>query len=233
MIDRLKRLYHKLPSPPSTNYNLRGFSQDPYRRVPRGALVLDVGSKSIKGQYEFATPPQGLRVLALDLISAPNVDVVADAHEIPLTDESVDCVMCVGMLLHCKAPWRVIAEMHRVLKPGGLIYVNTPFVFRYTPDPTDYYRFSLDGLRVLCHDFEEIQVGYNRGPASSMTELLIHFLAITFSFNRRVMYGILVDIFQWMLFWLKYLDIAVGRYETARIIHNGAFFFGQKPATSA
>lgn len=50
--------------------------------------------------------------------------VVADAGELPLADESVDAVFCSNLLEHTSHPERVIAEIERVLRPGGWAYVS-------------------------------------------------------------------------------------------------------------
>src|SRR5690606_15605570 len=98
---------------------------------------------------------------------APGVDIVADAHDMnTIADESVDCVVTVSTLEHVKDPAQVMREIHRILKPGGIVYVNVPWVFAYHADPDDFYRWSVNGIRHLCKDFEEIERGFNRGPAS-------------------------------------------------------------------
>jgi ubiquinone/menaquinone biosynthesis C-methylase UbiE len=169
------------------------------------------------------------RLIALDLFPAPGVDIVGDAHEIPLASDSVDCVLGVSMLMHCREPHRVISEAYRVLKPGGLMYMSTPFILRYAPDPIDYVRYSVEGLRSLCASFEEIQCDYNRGPASTVADILSHFAAITLCFNSRRVYGVLVDVFQWGFFSIKYFDRWISRYQVAHVLHNAPFFFGRKP----
>jgi hypothetical protein len=65
-----------------------------------------------------------------------------------------------------------------------------------------------------------------------MADLLPHFLALLFSFNSKALRSILLDVFQWGLFWIKYFDLFLNRYSNASIIHNGAFFFGRKPVSN-
>lgn len=43
-------------------------------------------------------------------------------------------------------PDRVVQELYRILMPGGLVYMDVPFLLGYHPDPVDYWRFSLSGL---------------------------------------------------------------------------------------
>ena len=230
ILDALRRLYHTLPRPPSTNYQYRPFTINPYADLPENGLVLDIGGKAARGCYAFGSPPEHCRLICLDIAPGPGVDLVADAHHLEmLPDGSVDCVVAVSALEHMEAPWLVVGEIYRVLKPGGLVYINTPFVFPFHGDPDDFYRFSYTGLSKVCGNFELLESGFNRGPASTTTHLLIHFLAILFSFNRKLLYGVWVDLFTWLLFWLKYLDRFIAHYEQAYVIHSGAFFIGRKP----
>ncbi len=71
-------------------------------------------------------------VLSLDLV-VPNrstieghAHLVGDALSIPLTDNSVDLVFCASLIEHVSDPGRLLAEIRRVLRPGGYAYVSFP-----------------------------------------------------------------------------------------------------------
>jgi SAM-dependent methyltransferase len=196
--------------------------------LPEGARVLDLGAKDGRGKR--AAAGRKIRYIAADLCGSPGIDLLADAHALPLRTCSVDAVFCVSVLMYCRNPFRVISEIFRVLKPGGLVYLSTAFVYRVAPDPDDYCRFSASGLAQLCEEFQPIQTGFNRGPASTMADLLPHFFALLFSFNSNALRSVLLDVFQWAFFWIKYFDLVLNRYAAASVIHSGAFFFGRKPA---
>jgi SAM-dependent methyltransferase len=233
MKDLLRQIYHKLPRPPSTNYLFR-IPRNPYSLLSPGALILDIGSKDVRGAYSFGNPPPNARFMCVDIEPGPGVDLVADAHNMHMVQsDSVDCVVTVSTLEHVRYPQKVMKEILRILKPGGILYVSVPFMFPFHSDPHDFYRFSSDGIRILCEDFECVESGFNRGPASSMCHLLVHYFAILFSFNSRRLYGLNVDLFTWLLYWTKYFDYFVGRYQMAKVIHAGAFYLGRKPAAGA
>ncbi len=225
-----KRLYHTLPEPPSTNYLYRRFDVNPYTLLPANATIFDIGSKAARGGYAFGEPPADASIVCVDIEDGPGVDLVADAHDMHMVkDDSVDCVVSISTLEHVRYPQKVVAEAFRILKPGGIIYVSVPFIFPFHSDPDDYYRFSYHGVEILCEKFQRLDSGFNRGPASTMHHLLTHFLAILFSFNSRAIYGVNVDLFKWLLFWMKYLDKVVAKYQMAHVIHAGAYFIGRKP----
>ena len=230
MKSALKRLYHSLPRPPSTNYIFH-VPPNPYGLLREGAVIFDIGAKDARGSYAFGAPPKDSRVVCVDIEDGPGVDLVADAHDMHMVEDgSIDCVITVSTLEHVRYPQRVMKEILRILKPGGVLYVSVPFVFPFHSDPHDNYRFSSDGVRILCEDFDCIESGFNRGPASTTCHLLVHFSAILFSFNSRTLYGINVDVFTWLFFWLKYFDVFLGKYDMAKVIHAGAYFVGRKPA---
>lgn len=231
ILDTLKSFYHRLPEPPSANYLYREISPSPYDLLPPDPLIFDIGSKGARGSYAFGKPPAGAKIVCVDIMEGPGVDLVADAHDLHMVaDNSVDFVCSISVLEHVRYPQRVVKEIHRILKPGGVVYINVPFVFPFHADPDDFYRFSYKGIDILCEDFERVDSGFNRGPASTMHQLLVHFLAMLFCFNNTTLYGINVDLFKWLLFWVKYLDKIIARYKMAHVIHAGSYFLGRKQA---
>ncbi len=230
----LRRFYRFLPPPPSTNYNLDQLNLDPYDLLPDRARVLDIGSGPLEGAYAFRREGgrDTFRFVAMDLVPAGGVQLCADAHALPIRSASFDGVFCVSTLEYLASPETMIQEALRILKPGGIIYLSAPFLFPYHGPPDDLFRFSPVGLRVLARDFEVIHTGSNRGPASSFCHILVHFLAVTFSFNSRRLYGVLLDVFKWCFFWVKFIDRWIGHYELSAILYGSAFFLGRKRSPS-
>ena len=223
-------LYHKLPEPPSTNYIYREIKPNPYDYLPSKPIIFDIGSKGARAEYAFGKPPKDANIVCVDIEDSPGVDLVGDAHDLHMVkDGSVDFVVSVSLLEHVKYPRKVIKEMYRILKPCGIIYINVPFVFPFHADPNDFYRFTFKGIDVLCEDFHKLDSGFNRGPASTMHHLLVHFLAILFSFNNKSFYNINIDLFKWLLFWVKYLDKILAKYSMSHVIHTGTYYIGIKP----
>lgn len=229
LIQNLKNIYHKLPEPPSTNYLYRQITPTPYEFLPPQPVIYDIGSRDAKAGYAFGKPPEDATVICVDIEEGVGVDLVADAHDLSMVeDASVDFVTSVSVLEHVRYPQKVVKEMYRILKPGGIIYLSVPFIFPFHGAPSDYYRFSFKGIEILCEDFEKVDSGFNRGPASTMHHLLVHFIAIILCFNSKTIYGINVDILKWLLFWVKYLDKFIARYDMAFVIHAGSYFIGRK-----
>ena len=79
-------------------------------------------------------------------------DLTYDGQRIPFPDQSFDTVLNVQVLEHTPRPRLLIAEMARVLKPGGLLILSAPFQFRLHEQPHDYYRYTSHGLRHLLDE---------------------------------------------------------------------------------
>ncbi|MEW6732457.1 MAG: class I SAM-dependent methyltransferase [Acidobacteriota bacterium] len=80
-------------------------------RLPRGRVV----------GLEYATA----QLVAAQINAAANLNFCqADAHNIPLLNDSFDLVYCRYLLEHVGNPIQVLEEIRRVLKPGGRIYIQ-------------------------------------------------------------------------------------------------------------
>lgn len=120
---------------------------------PKDSAVLDVGGRI--QPYRALLP--GVRYLAIDLRRTPLVDVVANAEQIPFRSGGFDLVLCTQMLEYVPDPGLVLAEIHRVLKPGGRLLLSVPTVFPRDADE-DRWRFLPAGIRHLLSAFSEVEI---------------------------------------------------------------------------
>jgi SAM-dependent methyltransferase len=81
-----------------------------------------------------------------------------DGVHLPFESDSVDAVMCTEVLEHVKAPEAFIAELNRVLKPGGRAVLTVPWSARYHFIPHDFYRFTPPTLERMCSSFSQVTV---------------------------------------------------------------------------
>jgi SAM-dependent methyltransferase len=128
-------------------------------------------------RFEAACPG---RFLATDLRVLPNVDFASDASALPLADGSVDLVLSLELVEHVPEPAAVLAEIARVLKPGGTVILSVPStVPRH--DDNDYWRFTAQGLdRLGSAHFEEGDVTVFGGTFEALGYLAEYYAALTF-----------------------------------------------------
>ena len=89
---------------------------------------------------------------------APNWPEVDVQNLVNYSDESYDAVVLDNILEHVPDPFRAVAEVRRILKPGGVCVSATPFIVRIHEVPDDYWRFTRDGLKLLFRDFSSVDV---------------------------------------------------------------------------
>jgi SAM-dependent methyltransferase len=167
-------------------------------KYPRTGQCLNLGS----GARRLAPG-----VLNVDIESYDGVDIVADITNLSFQDASVARIISDQVLEHVHDPEQVVSEIYRVLESGGYAYVSTPFMYPFHASPSDYRRWTHEGLRYLLHDFEILELGVRCGPFSTLTTQLCYLLGSLFSFGNERLYWMIVYASGIPLFPLKCLDI--------------------------
>jgi SAM-dependent methyltransferase len=163
-------------------------------------LVLVVGGGTVGNGMEALYAEQRVRLIAFDVYDSPLVQVVADAHNIPLASGSVDAVVIQAVIEHVFDPQRVVSEINRVLHRDGLVYAETAFLQQVHAGPYDFTRYTSSGHRYLFRAFEEIAAGPVAGPGTQVLWSIDHLVR---GVVRSELAGKLV---RGSLFWLRALD---------------------------
>lgn len=186
-----------------------------------GAVALNIGA----GQTRLDP-----RVQNLEIAAGPGIDYVGSAENIPCESASIDLVITQEVLEHVKSPRAAMREIHRVLRDGGRAYIQLPFVIGYHGCPSDYWRFTHEGIVELARDagFEIVRSGTVVGPAVGYYRILVEFLAITFSMLYHRLYKPAKGLFSLLCYPLKWLDPLLSRNREAHRISGGYFVICRK-----
>lgn len=191
------------------------------------ATVLVVGGGRQRGWLDpLLRAATDHHVLYCDVDKWADVDFFCDAHDLPLADGSIDAVVTTAVLEHVLHPERVAAEIARVVRPGGLIYSELPFMQQVHEGAYDFTRFTLSGHRRLFNAFAEIETGMVAGPGTALAWAIENFLLSFFAgrLTRRAVKAINRVLF----FWLKYTDLILARREQAMDGASCTYFFGSR-----
>jgi len=113
------------------------------------ATVVDIGAQDVNGSLRQACP-QSCRYIGVDFVAGRNVDVVLDdPYVLPFASQSIDAVVSSSCLEHSELFWLLFLEMLRILRPGGLVYLNVPSNGSFHRYPVDCWRFYPDSAKAL------------------------------------------------------------------------------------
>ncbi len=187
--------------------------------IPNEATIADFGAGGRKITDDTIT---------IDFVKIGSTDIIADIHEIPLKNDSFDCIFCTGTLEHVECPEKVIEEIRRVTKNNGIIYIDVPFIQCYHPDPVDYWRFSIKGLELLCqrNGFEKIDSGTNIGSASAFSWVSISF--VDSLLPAGILSKIVSKIVGYLLLPIKFLDRFTVNGPNQYLAPSAVYFVGKK-----
>jgi SAM-dependent methyltransferase len=105
-------------------------------------------------------------------------DLSWDGAVIPLPNGSVDCAMATEVLEHCPYPEQTLTEIHRVLKPGGILFITVPFIWMLHEVPYDEYRYTPFALQRLVESskFKIIELSALGGWNASLAQFVANWL---------------------------------------------------------
>jgi SAM-dependent methyltransferase len=187
-------------------------------------LVLG-GSVAGAGMEPLLDSPR-IELIETDVALGPRAQMICDAHDLPLADASVDAVVAQAVLEHVVDPARCASEIHRVLKPDGLVYADTPFMQQVHGREYDFTRFTRLGHRRLFRHFQKIDSGITCGPGTALA-WSIHYFALSFCTHPKLR-AAASGLTRLALFWLKYFDYWLARKPAALDAAAAFYFLGRK-----
>lgn len=116
-----------------------------------GYRILEIGSREVTGASVARQRFSQAEYVGFDYYAGPNVDVVGDAHRLSshFSGQSFDLIYSSACFEHFAMPWIVAAEIQKLLKVGGLVFVETHFSFSSHERPWHFFQFSDMALRAL------------------------------------------------------------------------------------
>lgn len=147
---------------------------------------LEVGSRDHGSGQDlrglFARPDD---YLGVDMQDGSGVDLVLDLIadfelvDVALSGRRFASIFCLSVLEHCARPFDMAANLTRLLVPGGVVCVGVPFAWKFHGYPSDYWRFTHEGVKQL---FPELH--FDPGDTVLASERDHHFLPVDEELGR-------------------------------------------------
>jgi SAM-dependent methyltransferase len=149
----------------SSRVYLEEFIRNAATSLPTGSRVLDAGA----GEGFYTHLFEHTQYHAADFLKVDKgygkVSYICDLQKIPIAPEIYDGILCTQVLEHIPEPAQVLAELFRVLKPGGHLWLSAPLFFQEHEVPYDFYRYTQYGFRHLLEreGFRIIEINWLEG----------------------------------------------------------------------
>ena len=124
----------------------------------RGGRLLDIAPQNHEGARPFFSDAVEIETLDIDPEARTTycADLCRTNGTIPASH--FDIVVCTEVLEHVLNPFAAVAEIHRLLKPGGILLATSPFNFRIHGPLPDCWRFTEHGWHALLACFQNVEI---------------------------------------------------------------------------
>ncbi len=138
---------------------------------------------------------------SLDIHPRVETTYVGDLQNMPMVgSESYDTAICLEVLEHVPDPLQALCEIHRILKPNGVLILSVPHLSRLHEEPHDYYRFTKYALHYMLEraGFKVVALE-KRGGLFSFLGHQISTLALGLVWNVRLVRSIVWFLDSWLI----------------------------------
>ncbi len=215
----------KMLPPLDANIGMKKGMDAFFAAAPKGGHCLVIGAgdnpginKRIRERFE--------QVTITDIVKGPGVDIVCDGHALPLADDCVDAVVVVAVLEHVLSPEKVVGEITRVLREGGVVYADTAFMQQVHMGRFDFTRFTDLGHRWLFRSYDEILRSNAGGPGAGLAWAITYFF-LGFCGRRQSLRLVVRAVLRLLFFWIHFFDYLLQPLPASRDAACGVIFVGR------
>jgi SAM-dependent methyltransferase len=146
------------------------------RRI--GVKVVDLGCGPPSTQARIREEAGAENYLGIDYSIENKPGLVADVAHLPFANKTLNLVRSFSMFEHTYNYKQIIDDIYRVLRPGGSLFVQVPFLLEFHGFPSDYFRFTHIALQRILQDagfkIVDYDIEYGRGFFVNLTKILEH-----------------------------------------------------------
>ena len=132
---------------------------------------LEIGSKNYGSTQNVRSLfPSKETYIGIDMSEGDGVDLILDLtdnfNEIDkqLNSERFGTIFCFSVMEHCEQPFKMAENLTRLLKTNGKLCISVPFSWKFHGYPSDYWRFTHEGIKKL---FPKLYFDLKKGLVST------------------------------------------------------------------
>lgn len=116
---------------------------------------LEIGAKDYGSTVNLRAMFPGETYVGIDMAEGKGVDLVLDLTrpfdeiDAAVAGRRFGTVFCLSVMEHCAQPFLMADNITRLLAPGGTLYVSVPYAWKFHGYPSDYWRFTPEGVKKL------------------------------------------------------------------------------------
>jgi len=150
-----KPFYQQDTSQDAFHLNFKYFLEEANKL--KGHRILELGSRNAQSRGAFTGFE---KYVGIDIHEGESVDVVGDCHQLSKYFERgyFDIVFSISVFEHLAMPWKVILELNKVMRTGGLLFIATHSTWPPHERPWDFWRFSKDAFKVLLNPYTGFEI---------------------------------------------------------------------------
>jgi hypothetical protein len=147
---------------------IRSWVEEVTRAVELPDPVVEFGSLQVEAEQDGDLRPlfEGRAFTGTDMREGPGVDRVENLLKLSFVDGEVGTALCLDTLEHCEDPPQACREIQRVVGDGGVAVVSSVMLFGIHAYPSDYFRFTPEGMRAMLAGFDDVWT-FGFGPTAA------------------------------------------------------------------
>tara|TARA_B110000971_G_C19820468_1_gene413140 strand:- start:3 stop:680 length:678 start_codon:yes stop_codon:yes gene_type:complete len=155
--------------------NQKDFRDYILKDISENDNVLDIG-KAMRDKFNL------IKCLSLETLDVndygeyPNIIFDLCSDNVDAIKKKYDKIICIAILEHVYNPFDAVKNLHKMLKPNGVVYGYVPYLYHYHAPKDlhfqDFFRFSKDALAYLFKDFNDVELFPVRGRVSTSLNLM-------------------------------------------------------------
>src|SRR3989344_4006100 len=157
-------------------YCLKRYVKKVAKIVENGSDFLDAGA----GECQYKKYFSHVNYVSQDNCIGDNewdfsyIDIKSEIYNIQVENKSFDYILCMEVLEHLRYPHLAFKEFHRILRPGGKLFLVCPLSWQQHQKPHDYFRYTYFALKMLGEEygFELQEVNKEGGKFTTLMQII-------------------------------------------------------------